>query len=192
MFISIRRDICFSLLAAVYILAILSSRRRYSQSADSQAVAAAAVTGRQNDCADNPVPLELEQPLPDLRVANPGRRLDDPLFVEFVSLGSEQVMQDQRVDSGRRAVRRPDALGSRPGRRRQRAIAFGTRGRRDCRPGARAGPYRPRDQRLCWDRSPAVQGLTVLTPVLRNSPVLRVTMTSPRLAAVAASKASGT
>ena len=57
------------------------------------------------DGADDPVALELEQSLPDFRVANPGRRVDDLLFVELAALGSEQVVQDQRVNAGRSAVR---------------------------------------------------------------------------------------
>lgn len=41
-------------------------------------------------------------------------------------------------------------------------------------------------------RGSVTQGSTVLIPVLRNSPVFRVTMTSPRVDAVAARKAPGT
>ena len=61
------------------------------------------------DGAHNPVALELEKPLPYLGIANAGGRPDDPLFVEFVALDLEQVMQDQRVDAERVAMRREGA-----------------------------------------------------------------------------------
>ena len=77
--------------AVVAQLVILDDRQRLEGFAESDAVGddAAAEPFELVDSADNPVTLELEQPLPDLCIAYPGRRLDYPLFVEFVSFGLE-------------------------------------------------------------------------------------------------------
>ena len=97
--------------AVVAKLVVLDDCKRLEGLAESDAVGddAAAEPLDLVDGADNPVALELEQPLPDFGVADPGRRPDDPLFVELTAVGPEQVMQDQRVDAGRSAVGRKAA-----------------------------------------------------------------------------------
>ena len=58
------------------------------------------------DRADDAVALELEELLPDDRVADAGCRLDDLLLVEFVAAVSEEVVEDEDVDQVRIAVPR--------------------------------------------------------------------------------------
>ena len=56
------------------------------------------------DGSHDTIALELEELLPYRRVSDPRGRLDDLLLVQFVALGTEQVVQYQRIDTERIAV----------------------------------------------------------------------------------------
>ena len=49
--------------------------------------------------AHDAITLEFEELLPDDRVADSRGRLDDLLLVQFIAVGAEEVVQDQRVDA---------------------------------------------------------------------------------------------
>ena len=79
---------------------VLDDRERLEGLAEADAVGddAAAEALQLVDRADDAVALELVELLPDHRVADAGRRLDDALFVEVVAAVAEEVVQDERVD----------------------------------------------------------------------------------------------
>ena len=92
--------------AIVAQLVVLDDRERLEGLTEADAVGddAAAEAVQLVDRADHAVALELEELLPDDRVADAGGGLDDALFVEVVTAVSEEVMEDERVDDERVAV----------------------------------------------------------------------------------------
>ena len=73
---------------------------------------AAAVALQLVDRADDAVALELEKLLPDVRVADAGRRFDDAIFVQLLAEILEEVEEDQEVDERRGLVIDQDRSGA--------------------------------------------------------------------------------
>ena len=115
--------------AVVAQLVVLDDRQRLEGLSEADAVGddAAAEALQLVDGADHAVALELVELFPDDRVADAGGGLDDALLVQLVATVAEEVMEDERVDQERVAVRRqrlqcgdrapicgPDRLQARP------------------------------------------------------------------------------
>ena len=89
--------------AIVAQLVVLDDRERLERLSEADAVGddAAAEAVQLVDRADDAVALELVELLPDHRVADAGRRLDDALFVELVATVLEEVVEHQVIDERR-------------------------------------------------------------------------------------------
>ena len=88
--------------AVVAQLVVLDDRQGLERLPEADAVGddAAAEAVELVDRADDAVALELEELLPDDRVADARGRLDDPLLVELVAEVAEEVEEDGVVDEG--------------------------------------------------------------------------------------------